>query len=78
MFLKFYFKPFDLHRLENGPATTVECTKDEALDYYRKMQTVRRMETIASNLYKEKHIRGFCHLYSGQVYTTTNFYFFYL
>lgn len=56
-----------MHRLESGPGLTVECTKADALNYYKKMQEVRRLETIASNLYKEKVIRGFCHLYSGQV-----------
>jgi pyruvate dehydrogenase E1 component alpha subunit len=41
-------------------------TRDEALDIYRKMQSIRRLETSAGNLYKEKIVRGFCHLYSGQ------------
>lgn len=41
-------------------------TKEEATKYYTQMQTIRRLETQAGNLYKEKIIRGFCHLYSGQ------------
>ena len=58
--------PYKLHILDTSPSTTVTCTRDEALHYYRDMQTIRRMETMAGNLYKEKAIRGFCHLYSGQ------------
>lgn len=42
-------------------------TRDEALHYYTQLQTIRRIEAAAGNLYKEKIIRGFCHLYSGQV-----------
>jgi len=59
-------KPFDLHKLPEGPSLQVSCTKEEALDYYKKMQSIRRLETTAGNLYKDKQIRGFCHLYSGQ------------
>lgn len=41
-------------------------TRDEALKYYGEMFTIRRLETAASSLYKDKIVRGFCHLYSGQ------------
>nr|XP_029721054.1 pyruvate dehydrogenase E1 component subunit alpha type II, mitochondrial isoform X1 [Aedes albopictus] len=62
----FETRAFKLHNLDQGPATSVSVTKDEALKYYSQMYAIRRMETAAGNLYKEKIIRGFCHLYSGQ------------
>jgi len=59
-------RPFKLHKLEKGPETKVKLTKSDAEKYYTQLQTIRRIETAAGNLYKEKIIRGFCHLYSGQ------------
>lgn len=53
--------------LKDGPSTNVSCTRDEGLRFYKDMQIVRRMEASANNMYKSKLIRGFCHLYSGQV-----------
>lgn len=58
--------PYKLHRLDQGPATEVVCTREDALKYYKEMTTIRRMEAAANALYKEKAIRGFCHLYTGQ------------
>lgn len=57
---------FKYHKLEGGINEKYTVTKDDALYYYREMKTIRTMETAAGNLYKEKAIRGFCHLYSGQ------------
>lgn len=59
-------QPFKLHNIENGPPTKYTVTADEARTMYTQMQTIRRLETAAGNLYKEKIVRGFCHLYSGQ------------
>lgn len=58
-----------MHRLEDGPPVQAELTREDGLKYYRVMQTVRRMELKADQLYKQKIIRGFCHLYDGQVRT---------
>merc|ERR1712079_747927 len=62
----FDWNPYKLHQLDEGPATSATLTRDEGLRLYQEMVTVRRMETAAANLYKEKSIRGFCHLCSGQ------------
>lgn len=63
----FETKPFRLHKLTQGPSTHVTVTRDDAIELFKQLHTIRRIETAAGNLYKEKIVRGFCHLYSGQV-----------
>lgn len=62
----FKIQPFKLHKLKEGPDTKVTITRKCALKLYENLVTVRQMETAASNLYKAKLIRGFCHLYIGE------------
>merc|ERR1711992_85153 len=62
----FDIEPYKLHLLEQGPPQSAILTREDGLKYYKDMVVVRRMETAAANLYKEKVIRGFCHLCSGQ------------
>lgn len=59
-------KPYKLHKMDEGPSTDVTVTREDALLLYREMMRIRRMEAAANALYKEKAVRGFCHLYSGQ------------
>ena len=67
-----------LHKLENGPPTKATVTREDAIRFYKDMRTIRRMETMAGNLYKAKQIRGFCHLYSGQVCQIKNSHMFFI
>ena len=45
--------------------------KEDYLDLYRQMVTIRRMEEIASELYQKGEIGGFLHLYIGQEAVST-------
>lgn len=49
------------------PSLEVEVSKEMLLDMYTKMNLMRRMEMAADALYRQKLIRGFCHLAIGQV-----------
>jgi len=57
---------FETHNFDSAPAETVEATKEELVDMFELMYTMRRMEITCDNEYKARAIRGFCHLYDGQ------------
>ncbi|ETN39590.1 pyruvate dehydrogenase (acetyl-transferring) E1 component, alpha subunit [Cyphellophora europaea CBS 101466] len=56
---------FETYELD-PPPYTLDTTKRELKKMYYDMVAVRRMEMAADRLYKEKKIRGFCHLSTGQ------------
>jgi len=53
------------HRCEK-PKLEISTTRDEALNFYRTMNLIRRIELTCDTLYKSGLIRGFLHLYLGQ------------
>jgi pyruvate dehydrogenase E1 component alpha subunit len=56
---------FESYKID-GPSTELSVSKNELKKMYLDMVTIRRMEMAADKLYKEKKIRGFCHLSTGQ------------
>lgn len=59
-------RPYKLHHLTASPSDVVETTKDELLKFYREMALYRRVEIVSDTMYKQRLVRGFCHLYDGQ------------
>jgi pyruvate dehydrogenase E1 component alpha subunit len=57
---------FQTHNLDSAPSESVTATKQELVDIFELMYTMRRMEITCDNEYKARNIRGFCHLYDGQ------------
>ncbi|TGZ70802.1 hypothetical protein CRM22_002990 [Opisthorchis felineus] len=62
----FNLEEYKSFKLDSAPPAQTQCSREDALAYLETLQRIRRMETACSNMYKEKKIRGFCHLYSGQ------------
>ncbi|CAK7271960.1 alpha subunit of pyruvate dehydrogenase [Sporothrix epigloea] len=56
---------FETYELD-PPPYTLDVTKKQLKQMYYDMVVVRQMEMAADRLYKEKKIRGFCHLSTGQ------------
>ncbi|KAK7517279.1 dehydrogenase E1 component-domain-containing protein [Phyllosticta citriasiana] len=67
-------KPFDVRLSDESfetyeldpPSYDLTTSKKELKQMYYDMIATRRMEMAADRLYKEKKIRGFCHLSTGQ------------
>jgi len=63
--VEFANNPFKGHKLE-VPKAEVTTSKEELVKFFTDMSLLRRMEITADNLYKQRMIRGFLHLYNGQ------------
>lgn len=56
---------YKAHRCD-PPKTWTTSTKEELLTFFTDMYRMRRVEAVSDAMYKQKLIRGFLHLYSGQ------------
>lgn len=61
-------RPFKFHKIDEADQcdNNVTATAAELKDYYFEMAYYRRFEIVCSTLYRQRLIRGFCHLYDGQ------------
>jgi len=62
-----FFQKFDLYRLDKGPLQKSAINIKDATYALKTMNCIRRMENRAAEIYRERLINGFLHLYVGQV-----------
>jgi len=60
-----FSRPFKGFKL-TPPESVAYTTKEETVDFLKTLLYYRRLEIAADLQYKDKKIRGFCHLYDGQ------------
>lgn len=59
-------RKFDVHLCDGPTDLSTDLSKEQAMAMLSQMMTIRRMEMAADALYKQRLIRGFCHLAIGQ------------
>eukprot|EP00658_Telonema_sp_P-2_P015670 TRINITY_DN1604_c0_g3_i5.p1 TRINITY_DN1604_c0_g3~~TRINITY_DN1604_c0_g3_i5.p1 ORF type:complete len:439 (+),score=141.28 TRINITY_DN1604_c0_g3_i5:82-1398(+) len=64
--IPFQESAFTTHECDGPSATSMDVSKEEMMKWYREMFAIRRMEIASDTMYKQRQIRGFCHLYDGQ------------
>jgi len=62
-----FSQKYDLYRLDKGPLEKSTLSMEDATYALKTMNYIRRMENRAAELYRQRLINGFLHLYVGQV-----------
>lgn len=62
-----FSQKYDLYRLDKGPLEKSTLNVEDATYALKTMNYIRRMENRAAELYRQRLINGFLHLYVGQV-----------
>jgi len=65
--LETFSQKYDLYRLDKGPLEKSTLSVEDATYALKTMNYIRRMENRAAELYRQRLINGFLHLYVGQV-----------